>query len=188
MRELIRQRDADGLTFLMHAANSKGGTSRHAGPSERVGVAGTDNEEKVPIDHEAAPPRIGPAVMRQLATSGRDFNDYANAATMGFNLKASTTNLTSAVATGAKALASAAANAERVDHAVPVVKAAIAFLRETLWKEEVSAASAVDTRSRLLFDTNSRAVPGRPTGTWAGRTHVWGKLGGVGVSVGCSSA
>lgn len=131
VRELIRQRDADGLTFFMHAANSVGGVSRRVvGPNE----LGMEAEEETKIgpspSDELRPAFDRRMLMRRRTATTRDFTDFANAAALGFDLRQSSKHLS-------EMPVPIAAAGERVDHAVPVVKAALAFLRESLWKEEV---------------------------------------------------
>lgn len=114
VRELIRQRDADGLTFVMHAANHKGGTSRGWGSKRRNS---SERDLREPNESQVADGN-------KENQEKEDYNDFAIAATLGLDLDREKNRLD---------------EEERVDHAVPVLKAAINFIRESLWKEEVGS-------------------------------------------------
>lgn len=132
MRELIRQRDSDGLTFLMHAANSKETDPPPVNSDEHNHLSG--DERNTPSEQaDDGPPAL--QGLKRSQTSGRNFADFANVVSFGIDMQSSLRSTGGSKAVGEQT--------EKVDRAVPVVKAAIAFLRETMWKEEVSASRRV---------------------------------------------
>lgn len=165
LRELVRRRDADGLTFLMHATDAKRGTSRILTASRQPSMSeqpkyGQEEKDEQLVQDSAdvfdegsaqhPPPTrnlrndasaSGGQLTRQQSPTRnismqrrpRDFTDIANAAALGFGLDRYGGTTSGGV--GGEALVEEKA----VDSHVPVVKAAIVFLRETMWKEEVSS-------------------------------------------------
>lgn len=147
MRELLVQRDSDGLTFMMHAANSKGGTSRWVDLTKSDSI--DEDEEAMAYGNQEevgqpyTPHRAKSS--RGIGSSGRNFLDIANAESLGIPYRSSTRNFNLARRTR-----TSEEGGEHVDRSVPVVKAAIALLRDALWKEDVSPPNKATSHSLAL--------------------------------------
>lgn len=130
----------------MHAANAKGGTS---GVSDTDTQAGENEEEQETKSQLLDEPLLSVPrqIARDVSRTGRSFTDYANAATLGLDFG---TNSQVGAALGVARGKRRTSGEENVDRGVPVVKAALAFIREMTWKEEVSAiTSCMSVLSRL---------------------------------------